>query len=70
MEEKTKSIILIIVSFILFVGLLLFIIYVINYFKFPYLLYTDTNCLYKRFGCCSDKITPKLDQDGTNCRGF
>ena len=28
------------------------------------------NCLYKRFGCCNDKLTPKLDQDGTNCRGF
>jgi hypothetical protein len=30
----------------------------------------DTNCINKRYGCCNDKITPKLDQEGTNCRGF
>ena len=29
-----------------------------------------TCCLYNRFGCCPDKLTPRLDQDGTNCRGF
>ena len=28
------------------------------------------SCLYKRFGCCPDKLTARLDQDGTNCRGF
>ena len=27
----------------------------------------DINCLYERYGCCNDKITPRLDQDGTNC---
>ena len=27
-------------------------------------------CLYNRYGCCTDKLTPKLDQNGTNCRGF
>lgn len=30
----------------------------------------DPNCIYKRWGCCNDKITPKLDQEGSNCRGF
>lgn len=30
----------------------------------------NTGCLYRRFGCCNDKLTPKLDQEGTNCRGF
>jgi hypothetical protein len=30
----------------------------------------DPNCRLKRFGCCNDKITARLDQDGTNCRGF
>ena len=30
----------------------------------------NSSCLYKRFGCCNDEITPKLDQTGTNCKGF
>jgi len=30
----------------------------------------ETNCLYRRWGCCNDKITPRLDPEGTNCRGF
>ena len=30
----------------------------------------DPDCRLKRFGCCNDKITARLDQDGTNCRGF
>ena len=29
-----------------------------------------TSCLYDRFGCCNDHITPRLDQQGSNCRGF
>jgi hypothetical protein len=35
-----------------------------------YLLDINDDCKYKRFGCCFDKITTKLDKDGTNCRGF
>lgn len=27
-------------------------------------------CLYKRWGCCPDKLTTKLDPEGSNCRGF
>jgi hypothetical protein len=30
----------------------------------------NTDCKYRRFGCCKDKITPKLDFMGSNCRGF
>jgi len=30
----------------------------------------NDNCLYRRFGCCKDKLTPKLDDNGSNCRGF
>ena len=30
----------------------------------------DVGCIYKRWGCCNDKLTTKLDQYGTNCRGF
>jgi hypothetical protein len=30
----------------------------------------NDNCLYTRFGCCKDKLTPKLDIFGSNCRGF
>jgi hypothetical protein len=30
----------------------------------------ETNCLYRRWGCCNDKITPKYDDKGSNCRGF
>ena len=47
-----------------------------------YLLYLDyiqqnptftdiqNGCLYNRYGCCNDKLTPKLDSMGSNCRGF
>jgi len=28
------------------------------------------NCLDTRWGCCNDKLTPKLDDFGSNCRGF
>lgn len=27
-------------------------------------------CFNKRWGCCSDNYTPKLDIQGSNCRGF
>ena len=30
----------------------------------------NTDCKYRRFGCCQDKLTPKLDFMGSNCRGF
>ena len=27
-------------------------------------------CFDKKFGCCKDNYTPKLDIAGSNCRGF
>ena len=27
----------------------------------------EASCWYNRFGCCNDRITPKFDQEGTNC---
>ena len=27
-------------------------------------------CFNKRWGCCDDNYTPKLDIFGSNCRGF
>jgi hypothetical protein len=30
----------------------------------------QTGCLYKRWGCCPDKLTTKLDPQESNCRGF
>jgi len=37
--------------------------------QFPYDP-TMNNCLYNRWGCCKDGLTPKLDIFGSNCRGF
>ena len=55
--------------------LILFIIILIMLAIYLYLLYSLKNdmkvgCLYNRWGCCPDKLTPKLDDKGTNCRGF
>jgi hypothetical protein len=30
----------------------------------------NISCYWRRWGCCNDKITPKLDIFGSNCRGF
>jgi len=30
----------------------------------------NTACYWRRWGCCNDNITPKLDIFGSNCRGF
>lgn len=27
-------------------------------------------CKDMRWGCCPDELTPKYDENGTNCRGF
>lgn len=59
------TIIIIIILIILFLG---YYFYIIN--KEPDFSDINDDCRYKRFGCCNDKLTPKLDQDGTNCRGF
>lgn len=28
------------------------------------------SCKWRRWGCCNDQITPKLNIFGSNCRGF
>jgi len=30
----------------------------------------ETECKDMRWGCCEDELTPKLDDQGSNCRGF
>ena len=53
---------------IIIICLIGYIIYNIN--KQSKTLEINDDCLYKRFGCCNDKLTPKLDDNGSNCRGF
>lgn len=57
---------------IIFIFLIIFIILLIYLLK-------KTNeesnkqlltCFNKRWGCCNDNYTPKLDIFGSNCRGF
>ena len=59
---------------IIFLILLIIFIYIIYKVYYSYLYSNhefntigELNCLDTRFGCCNDKITPKLDQKGTNC---
>ena len=59
--------ILLIISIIIVILLLLFFIYITNKSYYSNII-DNTTCWYTRFGCCKDKITPKLDQDGTNCK--
>ncbi len=52
--------------------LILFFFYLfmkIYFFYYPYFPFDESlgNCLWKRWGCCEDNITPKYDPDGTNC---
>ena len=60
-------IIIITIIILFFIILLSFIYYFYNINKQPTFSNINDNCLYRRFGCCNDKLTPKLDQDGTNC---
>jgi uncharacterized protein YxeA len=59
---------IIIIILIIIIFLSLYYFYSIN--KEPHFSEINDDCLYKRFGCCNDKLTPKLDQNGSNCRGF
>ena len=61
-------IIILIIILIILILLLAYYFYTIK--KEPDFSDINDGCLYKRFGCCNDKLTPKLDQVGTNCRGF
>ena len=31
---------------------------------------SNISCYWRRWGCCNDNTTPKLDIFGSNCRGF
>jgi uncharacterized protein YxeA len=62
---------------LIFLVILIFIILVIlaiigyySYNKSEFNEVIEADCKYKRWGCCNDKLTTRLDQDGTNCRGF
>ena len=61
-----------IITIIFVIILLVIFIYFLTKDFCKEIIFSDINdgCLYKRFGCCDDKLTTKLDQDGTNCRGF
>ncbi len=69
LKGDSKGILTIFISiFILFI--LLSLLYQIYRFYFPY--FPDNaafdNCLWTRWGCCKDQITPKYDIDGSNCK--
>ncbi len=50
--------------------IILSIIYQIYRFYYPYFPDDESldNCLWSRWGCCKDEITPKYDIDGSNCK--
>ncbi len=58
--------------FLILLIIILCILYQIYRFYNPYFPYDEkmNNCQWSRWGCCKDKITPKYDQQGTNCRGW
>ena len=57
---------------ILLLIIILFIIYFIMWYRANTIIFSNIsdNCLDTRWGCCNDKLTPKLDDFGSNCRGF
>lgn len=64
MEKVIISVIMVILVLLLFIFL---IVNTCGYIKFSDI---EVSCYYKRWGCCKDKLTEKLDPLGTNCRGF
>ncbi len=58
-------IIIIILSLILF-----YYIYETSLINYEYNTIKETECKDTRWGCCDDKLTPKYDDQGSNCRGF
>ncbi len=53
-------------SIFILVIIIRMLLYIINFY-FPLFSDIKTECIYRRWGCCNDNLTPKLDQDGTNC---
>lgn len=62
------------IIFFIFIILLIIIliIYTFMWWKANTVTFSDIDidCKYRRFGCCPDDLTPKLDTFGSNCRGF
>ena len=61
---------ILIISILCFTIVPLYLLYI--YYNINDVEFTDIRhgCLYNRYGCCNDKLTPKLDPFGSNCRGF
>jgi len=62
--------ILLIIFFIIILLFSLKIVFYIINFYYPMFSDIDIDCKNRRWGCCNDNITPKLDFNGSNCRGF
>ena len=61
--------------FLIIIFLIIFILsfiywYLYNKINNPTFDITNTDCKYQEHGCCNDKLTAKLDYQGSNCRGF
>ncbi len=56
--------------FIIILTLIIIIILLAIYNKLLLDEFYIVSCKFRRFGCCSDELTPKLDIFGSNCRGF
>ncbi len=57
---------LLLIFIILFICLMLYLIMLVKQESNKEIL----TCFNKRWGCCDDNYTPKLDIYGSNCRGF
>ena len=50
--------------------IILIIMILVIYNKFLMRQFYQVSCKWRRYGCCNDGITAKLDIFGSNCRGF
>lgn len=57
---------ILLIFIILFISLMLYLIMLVKQESNKEIL----TCFNKRWGCCDDNYTPKLDIYGSNCRGF
>ena len=58
-------------TFITAILIIIIIILLLSiYNKFNMKQFYQVSCRWRRYGCCNDKITPKLNIFGSNCRGF
>jgi hypothetical protein len=61
---------IIIILFLLFVFFFIISLYYYNNNNPNFNEDIHHDCKYKRWGCCNDNLTVRLDPFGTNCRGF